>query len=118
MDETNDLLTRQIAVEIEKLSTMEDGSDEKTATINGISQLYKVKIENERLTSDIEAQAIEQKETKKDRFIGYGLSVLKVGLPLAVYVGISLLGFKFEETGSINSQQGRSLMTKFNPFKM
>ena len=59
MDQTNELLTKQLDEEIRKLSTMEDGSEEKTATINGINQMYKLKIEDIRMKEEVKAQKAE-----------------------------------------------------------
>lgn len=115
MDQTNELLTRQLTEEIAKLSTMEDGSEEKTATINGISQMYKLKIEEERMKSEFKAQDLEREENRLDRIITHVLDGAKLVLPLGVYLIYLRKGFKFEETGTFTSQTFRNLIGKIKP---
>ena len=113
MDQTKELLTRQLDSENQKQSTMEDGSEEKTATVNGISQMYKLKIEEARLENECKAQEAERQDQKNDRIIGYIVDGLKCLLPLGVSVLFMNRGFKFEEEGVYKSQTFKNLFGKF-----
>lgn len=117
MDQTKELLTRQIDTEIQSLSTMEAGSEEKTATIDGLTKLYKLKIEETKNEKDLEAQKAERDILKKDKIVGRVLDGLGIGLPLVFSAIWMKKGFKFEETGTFTSQTFRSLWGKFKPFK-
>lgn len=117
MDQTKELLTRQIDTEIQSLSTMEAGSEEKSATIDGLTKLYKLKIEETKNEKDLEAQKAERDILKKDKIVGRVLDGLSIGLPLVFSAIWMKKGFKFEETGTFTSQTFRSLWGKFKPFK-
>lgn len=112
MDETKDMLTRQIEAEIEKLSTMEDGSEEKTATVNGINQLYRLKLEETRMEIEFD----NQQRTQKINYILEGAKVV-TGIASGIIIPVVFLrkGFKFEETGTYTS---KTFQTLFNKFKL
>lgn len=112
MSERKERLERQLLVEIEKLSTMEDGSEEKTATINGINQMYRLIQEDSRI--EVEGQT-----QKRDRFISYIFKGVEIGTIVVSGIIIPVVflnkGFKFEETGTYTS---KTFQTLFNKFKL
>lgn len=112
MSERKERLERQLLVEIEKLSTMEDGSEEKTATINGINQMYRLVQEDSRI--EVEGQT-----QKRDRFISYIFKGVEIGTIVVSGIIIPVVflnkGFKFEETGTYTS---KTFQTLFNKFKL
>lgn len=124
MDSTEDLLTRQLDEEIRKLSTMEDGSEEKTATVNGINQLYRLKIEERRMDAELKAQEAELKsqeiEARNQEKFGVIDRVIEGSKVVATVIGGVIVpiifmnrGFKFEETGVYKSQTFKNLFGKF-----
>lgn len=124
MDSTEDLLTRQLDEEIRKLSTMEDGSEEKTATVNGINQLYRLKIEERRMDAELKAQEAELKsreiEAQNQEKFGVIDRVIEGSKVVATVIGGVIVpiifmnrGFKFEETGVYKSQTFKNLFGKF-----
>lgn len=117
MDQTKELLTRQIDTEIQSLSTMEAGSDEKTATIDGLTKLYKLKIEETKNEKDFQAQEAENDILKKDKIVGRVLDGVGIVLPIAFSWVWMKKGFKFETEGTYTSQTFRSLWNRFKLFK-
>ena len=117
MDQTNELLTRQLDEEIRKLSTMEDGSEEKIATVNGINQMYRLKIEEHRMNEELKAQKAEAQRQEKfdviDRIIEGSKVVVSVVGGIAIPIIFMNRGFKFEETGVYKSQTFKNLFGKF-----
>ena len=124
MDSTEDLLTRQLDEEIRKLSTMEDGSEEKTATVNGINQLYRLKIEERRMDAELKTQEAELKsreiEAQNQEKFGVIDRVIEGSKVVATVIGGVIVpiifmnrGFKFEETGVYKSQTFKNLFGKF-----
>ena len=124
MDSTEDLLTRQLDEEIRKLSTMEDGSEEKTATVNGINQLYRLKIEERRMDAELKSQEAELKsreiEAQNQEKFGVIDRVIEGSKVVATVIGGVIVpiifmnrGFKFEETGVYKSQTFKNLFGKF-----
>ena len=117
MDQTNELLTRQLDEEIRKLSTMEDGSEEKIATVNGINQMYRLKIEEYQMNEELKAQKAEVQRQEKfdviDRIIEGSKVVVSVVGGIAIPIIFMNRGFKFEETGVYKSQTFKNLFGKF-----
>ena len=117
MDQTKELLTRQIDTEIQNLATMEAGSEEKTATIDGLTKLYKLRIEETKNEKELKAQEAERDILKKDKIVGRVLEGVGIGLPLVFSWIWMKKGFKFETEGTYTSQTFRTLWNRFNPFK-
>lgn len=84
MDETKDMLTRQIETEIQSLATMESGSEEKSTAIEGLTKLYKIKIEEIRTESEIKLKEEEIENQKRDRMID---RIFNVGVRAAEGIG-------------------------------
>lgn len=137
MDERNieKLLSEEIATQIQALSEFEPGSKEKSAAIDDLVQLYKLRIEenkniwdadekhNSRI-ADNEAKAREEEikrqqlsEQIKDRYFKAGIAGAELVVPLIFYGIWMNKGFRFEETGTISSQVFRNLINRFRPTK-
>jgi len=112
MDETRDLLTNELETEIQKLSMMESGSEEKSAAIDGIQKLYKVKIEDIRTEAEIQARLLEleaQKEERKiDRFFN---GAMKAASGVGFLVTLIVVSYTEYKGGYFGSTIGK-LMTK------
>lgn len=115
MDETKDSLIREIETEIENLSLLEDGSEEKARAIDGLTKLYKLKIEEAKNDIDSEARKEDEIVQTKDRYIRYGISAAEIILPIMFYSTWMKRGFKFEETGTFTSSTFRGLTKFFKP---
>lgn len=117
MDQTRELLTRQIDTDIQSLASMEAGSEEKTATIDGLTKLYRLKIEETQNERELEAKKAERDILKRDKIIGRALDAASIGLPLIFSAIWMRKGFRFEETGAYTSQTFRNFWSKIRPFK-
>ena len=124
VDKNRKLLEDTIESIIQDLSTLQIGSKERTAAIEDLTKLYKLKIEETKTELEQEekferrimdsTQAVEQ---KKDRRIKYILEAVGIGAPLVFYGIWMHKGFKFEETGSITSPVFKGLINRFRPTK-
>lgn len=112
MDNSTEMLERQIETEIENLSILEPGSEEKTRAVDNLTKLYRMKMDSAQLELDA-------KNKREDRFVQF----VKVGGTLAL--SVAAMGFqhmwwkremRFEETGSFLSQTGRDIR-HFDPLK-
>lgn len=117
MDKSKELLTRQLEVEIEKLATMEDGSEEKQKTIDGISQMYRLKLEEDKRELELASKDVEFEIQEKHKLIDTVLDGVKVAVSVVGGVVVPIIfmrkGFKFEETGTYTSQTFKNLFGKF-----
>ena len=116
-EEIKKLLDGEIKAEIQNLSNMEDGSDEKSLAVENLVKLFKVKIDaskNERDLSDKKDQFGEQ---IKDRYFRLGIAAAELILPLIFYGIWMRKGFKFEETGTYTSMTFKGLFNRFRPSK-
>ena len=125
--EIRDLLEDEIKSEIERLSRL--NGEEKARAADTLVKLYKLNIEeiqNERefmrqceesTNQDIELKLKEAqlKEQIKARRLGIGVDAAKVIAPLAVFAFLTLIGYKFEEEGTMRSKTLQLVWNKFRP---
>lgn len=136
MDEKiKDLLSEEIAAEIQTLSGLDSGSKEKSVAIEDLTKLYKLRIEENKSEWDadekynrrvMEGEAnTREDETKraqiaeqiKDRYFRVGIAAAELMIPLMFYGIWMKKGFKFEETGTYTSTTFRGLFNRFRPTK-
>lgn len=137
MDENSikELLSEEIAEEIQALSVLEAGSKEKSTAIDDLTKLYKLRIEenkseweadekynrrvmeDEANTRDDELKQIQIAEQVKDRYFRLGIAAAELMIPLMFYGIWMKKGFKFEETGTYTSTTFRGLFNRFRPTK-
>lgn len=136
MDEKiKDLLSEEIVAEIQTLSGLDSGSKEKSAAIEDLTKLYKLRIEENKSEWDadekynrrvMEGEAnTREDETKraqiaeqiKDRYFRVGIAAAELMIPLMFYGIWMKKGFKFEETGTYTSTTFRGLFNRFRPTK-
>lgn len=121
-------LEKVIAEEISNLSTLERGSQEKSAAIDDLAALYKLNIEESKFKLDyIERQESAKRDEEfknkqleeqvKDRYFRLGIAAAELILPLMFYAAWMKKGFKFEETGAYTSTTFRNLFNRFKPTK-
>lgn len=129
MDEQiKELLGGEIKGEIEKLSTLEPGSEEHSKAVENLAKLYRLKIDEAKNEWDYavkyEAQESEERhrqtqkeEQAKDRYFKLSIEAAGLILPLMFYASWMRKGFKFEETGAFTSGTFRNLFNHFRPTK-
>ena len=131
----DELLNEEIADEIKALSELEAGSNEKSAAIEDLTKLYKLRIEENKSSWDADDKynrrimdeksndkddEIKQKQLEeqvKDRYFKVGIAAAKLMIPLMFYGIWMNKGFKFEETGTITSSTFKGLINRFRPTK-
>ena len=120
----NEMLEEEIKTQIQNLSTLKSGSDEKSNAVDDLTKLYKLSIEEKKLQSDSEERNEEMqskkeqlKEQKIDGYFRLGLAAAEIVLPLVFYGFWMRKGFKFEETGAYTSTTFRGLFSRFKPTK-
>lgn len=130
-----ELLSEEIAAEIQALSELDSGSEEKSTAIEDLTKLYKLRIEenksiwdadekyNRRVmegeanTRDNEVKRTQIAENVKDRYFRVGIAVAELMIPLVFYGVWMKKGFKFEETGTFTSSTFKGLINRFRPTK-
>ena len=112
-EEIKDLLGEEIKLEIEALSSLESGSEEKSTAIEDLTKLYKLKIEE----NDKQLKNAQLEEQVKDRYFRLGVEAAGIVLPLIFYAVWMRKGFKFEENGTYTSTTFRGLFNRFRPTK-
>lgn len=131
----DELLNEEIADEIKALSELEAGSNEKSAAIENLTKLYKLRIEENKSSWDADDKynrrimdeksndkddEIKQKQLEeqvKDRYFKVGIAAAELMIPLMFYGIWMNKGFKFEETGTITSSTFKGLINRFRPTK-
>lgn len=131
----DELLNEEIADEIKALSELEAGSNEKSAAIEDLTKLYKLRIEENKSSWDADDKynrrimdeksndkddEIKQKQLEeqvKDRYFKVGIAAAELMIPLMFYGIWMNKGFKFEETGTFTSSTFKGLINRFRPTK-
>lgn len=105
---TKELLDERIKTDIEGLSVLEPGSEQKATEVENLTKLYKLRIDEDKSERESE-------DTQKKSAIDKAKIVSEVGLGglnLVVVCYWMCKTFKFEETGSITSAAGRGVFNK------
>lgn len=137
MEEQNieELLSEEIAAQIQALSEMDSGSKEKSMAIDDLTKLYKLRIEenksvwdadekynrrvmdDESNTKDYDFKERQIAEQVTDRHFRIGIAAAELLIPLICYGIWMNKGFKFEETGTFTSLTFKDLINRFRPTK-
>ncbi len=128
-EEIRRLLGEEIKTEIQKLSSLESGSKEKSTAIEDLATLYRLRIEetkneldfDEKYDSRASDQLLKKEqldEQVKDRYFRLGVEAASILLPMIFYAVWMRRGFKFEETGTYTSTTFRGLFNRFKPTRI
>lgn len=126
MKEIKNLLEEEIESQIQNLSNLPDGSKEKSDAIDDLSALYKLRLDEMKITLDHEEKSNNRKTEERlkeeqlveqinDRYFKLAITAAEIILPMLFYATWMRKGFKFEETGTFTSTTFRNL---FNRFKL
>lgn len=113
----------EIEDELDKLGDLEFGSEKYCKAIDGITKLYGKAIEDRKVDIDCEDKAAareneralkeqQMREDRKDRIVKNIIGAAGVVLPLVVTIWGTKVSLKFEETGTITTQAGRSFVQR------
>lgn len=129
------MLDEEIRDEIENLSSLSYGSKEYSDAVDGLTKLYKLRIEDSKAAMEYDKeiandefrreQAEKEEQSRKeqlaeqriDRFVRIGIAGFELMVPIVFYNVWMKRGFKFEETGSFASTTFRGLINRFRPTK-
>lgn len=140
MDQIKQLLDEEIKTEIENLSSLPDGSQEKTLAIDDLTKIYKLRIEeikaetdrtDKKQSNDLERDKFTystlvqddenayrercRRDQNLDRWLNFGLQIGLTVIGFIAYDVWNRRGFRFEENGTITSPQNRNLLSKMIP---
>ena len=141
-EELKGLLGKAIQTELEGLSNLKSGSQEKSMAIDNVVRLYKLKIEEtkndleyaekeerrlmekDQLREEVASHQQEEtfkrdqlSEQVKDRYFRIGIAAAELIIPLIFYGVWMRKGFKFEETGTYTSGTFRNFFGRLKPTK-
>ncbi len=128
MKEIKNLLEEEIESQIQNLSNLPDGSKEKSDAIDDLSALYKLRLDEMKITLDHEEKSNNRKTEERlkeeqlveqinDRYFKLAITAAEIILPMLFYATWMRKGFKFEETGTFTSTTFRNLFNRFKPTK-
>ena len=113
MDETMEtLLCKEIRTEFINLESMELGTEQYKATVDGLTKLMDRAIELEKSENEHQARLDAAKSEKIDRWIKNGLSLASMIGGFAVTIWGTKVCLKFEETGTVTTGPGRAFMNR------
>lgn len=117
MDEQKEALKRQIQTQLELLSTMEEGTEEKERETKILKDLCAIAMDHDKMNADRKADEVDRKHRTWMDYMRLGLE--GAGIVVSVGVGLVTLNsvMKYEETGSFNSKASQMLLRFMQPFK-
>lgn len=133
MEDIRNLLDEAIATELQTVSTMQAGSKEKSAEVENLAQLYKLKIEEAKLQADVEEKRAQRlqtegatavanahqddllREQKIDRWVNVGLQVALTAGGWIAYTLWQSREQRFELSGTPSTPMFRALLSRMVP---
>lgn len=109
MNDIKALLDGELATEIESLSVMENGSEEKASTVKQVETLYKLKLEDSKIER-------EYAEKKKSRWFQAITTVGSAFLGALAYDKWFKDGLEFEKEGTVTSSFFKTLASRATSF--
>ena len=101
------ILRKEYVKSLEKLETLELGSDEYRIVLNHINDLSQINIDNIK----------DDKHEKINQYLERGVELTGVILPLVFYGVWMKKGLEFEQTGTFTSTTFKTLINKFKTTK-
>lgn len=117
MDKIKELMDERIESELLSLDQMEPNSEQRTEVIATLDKLYRLRIEEAKVTNEHAKIESEQKQKKLDRIVNV---ILNGGIAIGGWICYDIWsrrGYKFESTGSISTPWLRNLVSKMLPGK-
>ena len=108
----NDLVEKEIIRGLNELSNTVPDSDEYHKRLESIKSLHNIRVAETNLYYKIEEED-KRKDDRIDKWIGYGIDLIGIILPIGFYGIWMKRGLKFEETGAFTSTTFRNLIGKF-----
>lgn len=114
----------EIEEELEKLASMDKGTDEYRITVDGIAKLIDKSLDMDKWAQEKKALRDQEEKDKRqlkadkiDRWMKHGIAIGSVLLPLGVTIWGTCVSLKFEETGSVTTTMGRGFLGRLLPRK-
>lgn len=126
MDNVKTLLNEEIEAQLRCLSSLPDGSEEKTKAVDALNKLYRLRIDETKVETDYEMSrkqlaseeyvALEEKESRKwIEWVRTGIEGLSIVAPLVFYGIWMNRGLEFEKEGTFTSKTFGGLTKFFRP---
>ncbi len=123
-EELNTMLNDEMIHALEKMSTLNPDSEEYQTAVEGFVKLHKQAVDYFKAVSDDnkafdESQYRKEQlaEQKKDRHTNIALKSAEIGVPLVFYTIFMVMGFHFEQEGTIASLTFRNFFNHIRPTK-
>ncbi|MCL2837734.1 MAG: hypothetical protein FWE04_01515 [Oscillospiraceae bacterium] len=121
---SREMLEEVINTQLNSLSALQTGSKEKTAAINEVAVLYRLKIDETKNEMEFDekharraAEWNQSNDMEKERYFKLGIVAAEIMIPLIFYAYWMHRGFKFEQEGTYTSTTFRGLFNRFRPTK-
>ena len=108
MDDITETLNDRIRKGLEEVDRTKIGTEERKSAVNNVVDLYRLRLEEEKILSDREDRLYARK-------FKLGLQAASVAVPNAIALGTVLLGFHFEKTGVLKSRTMQKVLGWVKP---
>jgi len=111
------MLCDEIRNEFENLKSMELGTEQYKATVDGLSKLMDKAIELEKTDVEHQDRLKAMKDEKLNRWIKYGIDIASFAIPCVITVWGTIVSLRFEQEGTVTTIVGRGFINKLLPKK-
>lgn len=111
------MLCNEIKTEFENLKSMELGSEEYKATLDGLTKLMDRAIELDNSEFEHQEKLKAMKDERISRWVDLGLKATGILLPAAITIWGVFATFEFEKEGTVTTIMGRGFIQKLLPKK-
>ena len=117
MDKVQELLDERIEKEIQNLPNLEAGTKERSAAVEDLSNLYKLRIEEAKIEREREIKYAQLGAQTKDRVANVLTQFGVAAIGVIAYNAWFRDGLKFEQTGLVRSPWVKNLISRMVPRK-
>lgn len=119
MKDFTETLDTVIISELDELESIELGSDQYKTTVDGVcklidktNELEKIELEKKKLAISQAKEKRLEKSNEKHQFINYAISIGGILIPVLVTVWGTCKTLRFEETGTVTTNAGKSFINR------
>ena len=100
----NESLEQVLEDQLAAIAGMEDGSEEKTKATQEFKTMNEAYVHRIKTSCELINQEQQLRQDKIDKAIGHAVNGAKAVGTVALVIGLTAIGYKFEETGAQTSQ--------------
>ena len=109
-EQSSEILEKELISVGSEMNAQFVGSESRDQAQSSFVKLYELKLREKEIESEKDSK-------KKERRMGIIKNSIEVAVPALIFTGLTILGFNFEETGSLSSPTFKNVIKYMKPSK-